>query len=178
MIVGLCSLPSSNSRNGRGSRAYHPRRTRMRCSSISSIYGSRKAACHANTWNSVRDICDIGEIRGVRKQSNSNGLRPYHEHLCRVSQQDKSKGENNLPSQEAANGIFVFLQLDGFFTSLLCGIMPSALPERDALKPHTAISFQYSQPRKRKREKRAKEKGELPRPGCFHNGIILIVNSW
>ena len=22
-----------------------------------------------------------------------------------------------------------------------------------------------------------KEKGELPRPGCFHNGIILIVNS-
>ena len=22
-----------------------------------------------------------------------------------------------------------------------------------------------------------KRKGELPRPGCFHNGIILIVNS-
>ena len=177
MIVGLCYLPSSNSRNGRGSRAYHPRRTRMRYSSISSIHGSRKAACHANTWNSVRAICDIGKNRGVRKQSNSNGLRPYHEHLCRVSQQDKSKGENNLPSQEAVNGIFVFLQLDGFLPVSCAALCP--LPSLSAMPSSlTAIPFRFSQPRKRKREKRAKEKGELPRPGCFHNGIILIVNSW
>ena len=46
--------------------------------------------------------------------------------------------------------------------------MPSSL---------TAISFRYSQIQKKVGEKRAKEKGELPRPGCFHNGIILIVNS-
>ena len=118
----------------------------------------------------------FGKNRGVRKQSNSNGLRPYHEHLCRVSQQDKSKGENNLPSQEAANGFFVFLQLDGFLPVSCAALCP--VPSLSAMPSSlTAIPFRYSQPRKRKREKRAKEKGELPRPGCFHNGIILIVNS-
>ena len=39
------------------------------------------------------------------------------------------------------------------------------------------ISSQYSQIQKKVGEKWAKEKGELPRPRCFHNGIILIVNS-
>ena len=54
--------------------------------------------------------------------------------------------------------------------------MPSALPERDALKRH-GYSLRVFAASEEEKKKRAKEKGELPRPGCFHNGIILIVNS-
>ena len=153
-----------------------PCRTRMRCSSISSIYGSRMAECQANTRNSVRDICDIGKNRGVRKNRTAMTFGPIISIYAGSANRTKAKVRIICLLKRLQTEFLYFCNWMVFLPVSCAALCP--VPSLSAMPSSlTAIPFRYSQPRKRKRENRAKEKGELPRPGCFHKGIILIVNS-